>query len=240
MYADTFQQPAAHAALAQRQSFLRQVGGYTFAGLVASFSVALVSAYGLYVAVESVPMLLNRWVQMGVIFGSFAVVQMPATSMVHSGGSTKYAGFALGVVFQGIAMSYLLFAAGILGMSQFGNPFQLIFEALGITMLMAVGMLAYLLTGPKELSLVKGALALLSLPMLALMVVSFVFPIGGPLGLALTGLFVVVSAGGVLYQLNSVLYRYPASAPVPAAFSVTIGLLVLYWNILSLLMRSRD
>lgn len=240
MYAEALRQPAAHAALAQRQKFLRQVGGYTFAGLVGSFSVALACAYGLFVFIDSVPLLFNRWVQLGVIFGSFGIVQMPATQMAHSEGSTKYVGFALGVVFQGIAMSYLLFTAGVLGMSQFGNPFQLIFEALGITMLMAVGMLAYLLTGPKELSLVKAGLSLLGLPMLALMVLSFVFPIGGTLGLGLTALFVVVSAGGVLYQLNSVLYRYPANAPVPAAFSITIGLLVLYWNILSLVMRSRD
>ena len=48
--------------------------------------------------------------------------------------------------------------------------------------LTVVGMVAYLLTGPKNLSLIGGAMAALSLPMLALMVISFVFPIGGVFG----------------------------------------------------------
>lgn len=243
MYAQSnvFAAPASAAPVAERQSFLRKVGGLTFAGLTGSFLVSIATAFLLVTLGESLPILFNSWVQMGVILGSFAVVQVPARSMAHSEGATKYLGFALGTTFQGIAMSYLLLAAAMVGQVVFGNPFLLILQAMGITMLMAVGMLAYLLTGPKDLSMVKGALAMLSLPMLVLMVVSFVFPIGGPIGTALTALFVVVSAGGVLYQLNQVMHRYPTHAPVPAAYGVTIGLLVLYWNVLSLLMRlNRD
>lgn len=243
MYAESnlFAPPAAKAPVTDRQAFLRKVGGLTFVGLVVSFAVSLATAFGLVAIAEAVPLVFNRWVQMGVIFGSFAVVQMPARQMAHSEGATKYLGFALGTTFQGIAMSYLMLAAVSLGAAMFANPFVFILQAMGITMLIAVGMLAWLLTGPKNLSMVQGALAMLSLPMLVLMVVSFVFPITGPIGTALTALFVLVSAGGVLYQLNQVMHTYPTSQPVPAAYGVTIGLLVLYWNVLSLLMRmNRD
>ena len=241
MYASpSFRQPAANAPLVERQAFLRKVGGLTFLGLVGSFLVALSGAFALFSFAGSVPLLLNRWVQFAVIMGSFGIVQMPAANMVQSEGSTRYLGFGLGVFFQGVAMSYLLFVAALVGMNTLGNPFQLILEATGVTLLMALGMVAWLVTGPKELSMVRGALAMLSLPMLGLMVISFVFPITGTFGLIFTGLFVVVSAAGVLYQLNGVMYEYDTRQPVPAAYAVTIGLLVLYWNVLSLLMRSRD
>lgn len=240
MYAnsDVFAPPAARASASERGAFLRKVGLFTFGGLSWSMLVSIAGAFALMLSVESMPFLLNRFVQMGAIFGSFFITQSVASKMVHGQGSSRWTGFVLGTTFQGLAMSFLMFFAALMSMQIFGNPFGLILQALGITSLMAVGMLAYLMTGPKDLSMVKGALAMLTLPMLVLMVVSFVFPIGGTLGIIMTALFVIVSAGGVLYQLNQILHTYPTNAPMPAAYSVTIGLLVLYWNVLSLVMRS--
>ena len=236
MHGNVFAAPAASAAASERSAFLRKVGGYTFVGLSFSMIVGAVAAFGLAMLLPSMPILGNRWVQMGVIFGSFYMTQSVANGMVHEY-STKWIGFFLGTFFQGIAMSYLLLAAVMMSASVVGNPFALVGQAFGLTGLITVGMFAYLLTGPKELSLVKAGLSMLSIPMLILMVISFVFPIGGPIGMVFTGLFVLVSAGGVLYQLNNVMYRYPTNAAVPASYSITIGLLVLYWNLLSLLMR---
>jgi uncharacterized YccA/Bax inhibitor family protein len=73
--------------------------------------------------------------------------------------------------------------------------------------------------------------------MLALMVISFVFPIGGPFGILLSVVFVGLSAGGLLFNLNQVMHRMSTDMVVPAAYHVTLGMLVLFWNVLSLLMR---
>jgi FtsH-binding integral membrane protein len=87
--------------------------------------------------------------------------------------------------------------------------------------------------------MLRAGLAAVSLPMLVLMGVSFVFPIGGILGVLLSGVFVVVSAGGLLYQINAVLHRLRATQTVEGAYLITMGVLVLYWNVLTLLMRLR-
>ena len=49
--------------------------------------------------------------------------------------------------------------------------------------------------------------------------------------------FVVVSAGGLLYNLNHVIHHMSTEMHVPAAYHITLGILVLFWNILVLLMR---
>lgn len=229
--------PAATAPASARSSFLRQVGALTALGLLVSLTVGAGSAVGLGFAVSAVPFLGTWMGQMLVIFGSFAITQYLARGMVESEGPVKWAGFFLGTAFQGVAMGWLLLVAAVVGLQSLGNPFGLILQAFGLVGLLTVGMFAWLMTGPKDLNLVQGGIAMLSLPMLALMIVSFVFPIGGPLGIALVFAFVVISAGGVLVQLNQVMHRYPTNRPVPAAYGVTIGLLVLYWNILSLLIR---
>jgi len=76
-------------------------------------------------------------------------------------------------------------------------------------------------------------------PMLALMAVSFIFPslFGGTVGLLLSVVFVVVSAAGLLYQINVVLHRLKTNQHVEGSYMITLGILILYWNILTLLMR---
>ena len=50
-------------------------------------------------------------------------------------------------------------------------------------------------------------------------------------------MFVALSAGGLLFNLNHVMHRMSTDMVVPAAYHVTLGMLVLFWNVLSLLMR---
>jgi len=175
---------------------------------------------------------------MVVIFGSMGIVQFIARPMVYSGsGASRGTGFLMGAVFQGIAMGYLLLAAVLQSLELFGNPFILVGQALGLTGATAVGMFLYLLTGPKRLSIITAILPMLGIPLLLMMVISFVFPITGPMGLLLSAVFVLASAAGLLYQLNQVIHKMPAEMSMQASFEVMIGLLVLFWNILSLLMR---
>jgi FtsH-binding integral membrane protein len=226
--------PVAEAPVDARVAFLRKVGGTTFVGLVFAGLASMVSM----AAILTVPALQNQWVSLAVMLGAIFGSRFIGDSMVNSEDrTTQLAGFAVGTGLQGVAMGYLMLAAILLSAELYSNPLILLGQALGLVGLTVVGMVAYLLTGPKNLSLIGGAMAALSLPMLALMVISFVFPIGGPFGILLSLLFVGLSAGGLLFNLNQVMHQMSTDRVVPAAYHVTLGMLVLFWNVLSLLMR---
>ncbi len=140
-------------------------------------------------------------------------------------------------------MGYLLCSAAILSSAVIGNPFSLIGSALAMTALTGGGILAYVMSGPKDFSILGGALSALGLPMMILMGVSFVMPglFGGTLGVIFCGVFVAISAAGLLYQLNAVVHQLRTDQHIEGSYLISMGILVLFWNILSLLMSlSRD
>ena len=232
-YAD----PVVYAEPSTRVAYLRKVAALTFVGLVLAALSGTVSAAVIFLLEGAAS---STVVQLVVIFGSYFIAHFLARGMVYSSvAPAKWLGFLVGSVFQGVAMGYLLLAAISASLSTFGSPFVFVAQALFMTGLVAVGLLMYLMTGPKDLSYVKGALSMMFLPMLALMGISFVFSsyIGGPIGIGLTLLFVIISVAGVLYQLNQIIHKLPATMYVEGAFEVTLGLLVLFWNILVLLIR---
>jgi FtsH-binding integral membrane protein len=230
--------PVADAPAESRIAFLRRVAGLTFVGLSVSALTSMVAA-SIIMALG----LFSTVAQLVIIFGSYAIAHYGARSLVFSESTTtKYLGFFMGSVFQGIAMGYLVLTAVLMSSDLFGNPFVLIFQALSLVGLTTVGLTAYLLTGPKNLSFIGAGLAALTLPMLALMALTFVFPMNGVVGVLVSLLFVGVSVGGLLYQLNSVMHQLPTRMHVEASYVVMMGVLVLFWNILVLIMRlqSRD
>jgi FtsH-binding integral membrane protein len=220
-----------------RVAYLQRVALLVMLGLGVSAFTGVVSA----LAIAVLPILQNRIASIVVILGSYAVAQFVAPRLVFSQDTTtKWLGFGMGAIFQGVAMGYLLLVAALLGASVFGNPFVLVGQALGLTGLTTVGMVAYLWSRPRELNWIGAMLAMLFLPMLVLMGISFVWPITGPWGIALSALFVFVSAAGLLYQINEVLHRLRSDMFVEGAYVITMGVLVLFWNILTLLMRLQD
>lgn len=230
--------PLSYAAPDERVEYLKKVLVWTTGGLALSAFTGLLTAGFLFVAagIGLGFLVSNQLVALAVIFGSYGIAHYLAPRLVF--GNQKVLGFGVGAVFQGIAMGYLLLSAILMGWQQ-GNPFGLVGMALALTGLTGFGMTAYVWTGPKDFSLLGAGLSALFLPMLILMGVGVVFPglFGGPLGIALSAVFVIVSAGGLLYQINSVLHRLATNQHIEGAYLITMGLLVLYWNILTLLMR---
>ena len=216
-----------------RIGYLKKVSALTFLGLSVSAIVGVMSA----IVIANLPFLHGRWASLALVLGSFGIANYLAPRFVFS--EAKWFGFGLGVVFQGVAMGYILLAAVSVGVAT-GSPFLLIGQALLLTALTAVGITGYLWSNPKEFKLLGAAMAALTLPMLALMAISFIFPIGGTAGLLLSGAFVVVSTAGLLYQINQVLHKLNVNMHVEGAYMVTMGILILFWNLLSLLMRLRD
>ncbi len=234
-YAAYAVQPVIDDSAEIRVSYLRKVGALTMAGLALTAVTALASASLIFVF----DFLASPLISGVVILGSFFAAQYGARAVVFNNDSTavKLAGFAGGAMLEGVAFGYLVLSAALLGMTSYGNPFIFLLQATALVSLCAFGMFLYLMTGPRELSYIKGGLSVLFMPMMVLMVVSFVFPIGGPIGILLSLLFVGVSAAGLLYELNQVLHRYASTMWIEGSFSVMMGLLVLFWNILVLLMK---
>lgn len=229
--------PLANVDAAERVTYLKRVLLLTAGGLFGSGSVGVLTAAAIYILGSIAPQIVfNQFVQLGVILGSFGIAQYLAPRLVFSGTNSKYLGYGLAVVFQGIAMGYLLLTAILITL---GDVPWLIGMAVGLTGLTGFGMAAYVWTGPKNFSFIGAGLAALSLPMLVLMGVSFVFPglFGGTLGLILSIVFVGISAAGLLYQINQVMHQLRTHQHVEGAYLITMGVLVLFWNILTLLMR---
>ncbi len=227
--------PVSRVSADARVDYLRRVLTITAFGLAISGATGLVSAAGL----AMVPSLLGGFAPMIIILGCWAVTNFVARPMVF--GAAKWPGFLLGTMTQGVAMGFLLLVAMLVSRADFGNPFVLIGFAMALTGFTGVGMAAYVWSGPKDFSMIGAGLGALSIPMLILMAVGFAFPalFGGTLGLVLCVVFVGISAAGLLYQVNEVIHNYSTEQHVEGAYTITIGLLVLFWNLLSLLLRMR-
>lgn len=227
--------PVSRAPAEERSAFLRQVGLTTFAGL----GVATLTSIAMMMAIVNVPLLQERYVALIVMLGAMFASQTIGGGMVNSGDSgTRVGGFVLGTGLQGVAMGYLLLSAILMSSELYADPLLMIGQALGLVSLTVLGMVAYLMSGPKNLSMVGGAISALSLPMIGLMVFTALFPINGPMGMIVSLVFVGISVGGLLYNLNQVMHRMSTDMVLPAAYHIAIGVLVLFWNILSLLMRA--
>jgi len=225
--------PVARASEADRLSYLQKTLGLTVAGLGIASVTGIATAFGL----ATMPSLLSGYVPTAVILGMWAVSNFVAQPMVFRG--PKAVGFVLGTAAQGVAMGFLLLMAAIVSSASLGSPFTLIGLAIGLTGFTGLGMASYVWSGPKNFSMIGAGLSALSIPMLVLMAVSFAFPglFGGTLGIVLSAVFVVISAAGLVYQLNKVIHDFDTDMHIEGAYTISMGLLVLFWNILSLLMR---
>jgi FtsH-binding integral membrane protein len=222
----------ARAAEAERLAYLRRVLSLTFVGLSLAGVVGVASA----VTIATVG-ISGRYLPLIIILGSWAVSNYVAQPMVF--GKAKVPGFVLGTAAQGVAMGFLLLVAASVSAAYIGNPLTLIMLAMGLTGFSGLGMAAYCWGVRRDFSMIGAGLSAVGLPMLILMGVSFAFPawFGGTLGIVLSAVFVVVSAAGLLYQLQKVLHDYDTDMHIEGAYTITMGLLVLFWNILTLLMR---
>lgn len=225
----------AGASVEARRAYLRRVLGVACLGLLIAAVVGFISM----VTIAGHPSVLRGYGPMVLILGCWALTNFVARPMVF--GANKWAGFLIGTIGQGVALGFLLLVAVLLSQQDFGNPFTLIGMALVLTLVAGIGLVTYAMAEPHDFSLLRAGLGAFFLPMLVLMGVTFAFPnlIGGTAGIVLAGLFVVVSAAGLLYQVNLVVHRFTTEMHVEGGYVIAIGVIVLFWNILSLLTRLR-
>ncbi len=227
--------PVAQAREEARVAFLKQVGLKTAGSLL----ITAVAAVAMMAMLLNGPAILTqRWVMLGIMIGGIYGAQYIGNSMTASPDTSKQTvGFVIGSALSGIAISYVLLQAAVVSAGAFGNPYNLMLQAGGLVGLTFVGMVLFLMTGPKQLDWLRAGLSVVFLPMLGLMALTWFFPVGGAIGLVFSGLFVVVSAGGLLYSLNTVMHTMSTNQSTAAAFAISSGLVILFWNVIVLLMR---
>ena len=223
--------PAVSGPSDARIAFLRKTGLYTAGALGVSAVIAVVSMFFIAPIALSLPF---GWL-IGVL-APFLLGNVVGRKMVY--GDQKALGL-VGVGGIGVAFGSLLLVTIMYSGGPPAEGMLIVAKGLAITASAGVGMLIYVWFNKSDLSIVRGALTTLGLPMLVLMVLQFVFPVGGIIGLAIGGIFVVFSAGVLLYTLNTVVHEMDDSMHMEAAFELSTAILVLLWNIISLLNRLR-
>jgi len=228
--ANPYAVPVHMAPVSERVPFLRKVALLTAGSLGIVSATAVASAgliLGLAVAGIALPWFLQLIIMLGGLYGAQFVGQRMATS---ENLGTRIVGFTVGSCMLGVALGFLLLTAVFISAGAFEGtlaPLVLPFQAIALCGLTVAGMVVYLLAGPRNLSMITGAVATLTLPMLALMALIIVFPVGGILGIAISAAFVLVSAGGMLVSLNRVMHHHSVDHPMPAAFTLSVGIVVL-------------
>jgi FtsH-binding integral membrane protein len=61
----------------------------------------------------------------------------------------------------------------------------------------------------------------------------------GMAGVLVSGLFLAVSVGALLYRLNAVIHTYPIELATEASFELTLSIVVFFWNLLAFFLRFR-
>jgi FtsH-binding integral membrane protein len=223
--------PAISGPSEERHAFLKRTALWTFIGLLVAGVVGGIST----VAIAPAILASGRYGGTVVVLVTFLLAHFVARKMVYSG--AKVPGFILAVLSEGIALGVLLLTAVLVMGMDAGAA--LVVQALGLTAATAGGMLVYVWFSKGEMKLLGAFLAMAFVPMLILMAIGIFFPIGGTFGLIISAAFVLVSAGGLLYRLNFVVHNLDTNQHVEGAYEITMGVLVLLWNIITLLMRLR-
>lgn len=226
-----YAQPVAAVSPEARSIFLRQVALRTLGGLVITAIAALVSTFAIAPAVFQT----NKWIVLAVVYGCVFGAQMLGRRMVY--GDAKAAGIVVGAGLQGVALGFLLLVALATGSN--GEGVSLIGYSLLMVVLSVAAMLLYVTAEKREFSMLRAGLTMMGIPLLIMMGLQVIFPFDGMAGVAISGVFLAVSVGALLYTLNKVVHEFPVTMPTEAAFELTIGIVVFFWNLLSFFMRMR-
>ena len=218
--------PAADRSAFLRQGALRTLGGLFLTAVVAAFST-------LFIAPDVFRA--GTWAVLVVVYGSFYGAQFLGRKLVY--GEHKTAGFVVGTTLQGIALGFLLLLAK--GTAAPNEGVSLIGYTLLMVMLSVAAMLLYVTAEKREFSMVRAGLTMLSIPMLILMGLQLVLPLNGAAGVLVSGLFLAVSVGALLYRLNHVVHEFNTDMATEASFELTLSIVVFFWNLLAFFLRLR-
>ncbi|UBM60964.1 Bax inhibitor-1 family protein [Marinilongibacter aquaticus] len=168
------------------------------------------------------------------ILGVFWLASMLANRLVFAEKrSTQYAGLAFYVLLEAIIFLPMIFLATVYSGS--GN---VVLEAAVLTLCMFGALSFIAFTTKSDLSFLRSILIIGGFVSIGLIALGAIF--GFDLGLWFSVLMVALASGSILYQTQQLKSVYSTDQYVGAALQLFASVMLLFWYILRILMRSRD
>lgn len=166
------------------------------------------------------------------VLGGFMFVTNMATNWASSTAdkSKQYAGLLLYVVAQAFIFVPLIYIA--IAMT---GDLSLINQAALMTFALFTGLSAIAFLSNRDFSFLGKALTIGGFIALGLIAGGLLF--GFSLGLWFSFAMVILAAGSILYQTSNIIHQYNKSQYVAASLGLFSSLMLLFWYILSIVMR---
>jgi len=198
----------------------------------------------------------GRWTWLAVI-ALFMVVGWIATKLAQSETSRGMQFFGLGLevfawsmLLQPVIWILMIYfggdkAAQLAAIQTTGHPLvdmsgdagTILFQAIGITLAIFIGLTAVVFVTKKDFSFLRGILSICTFAVLGVIVVSMLF--GFSLGAIFCGAVILLMAGYILFQTSLVMKEFPPTAYVAAALMLFSTVATLFWYVLQFLMSMR-
>lgn len=170
-----------------------------------------------------------------IVLGGFMGISMLANKWATSDTSIgiQYAGLALYTVAEALIFLPMI----MLAMMMTGDG-SLLLQAGFITGVMVLGITVVAFTTKKDFSFLGGFLKIGGIIALGLIAASFFLPIS--LGLWFSAAMVLFASISILYSTSNLIHNYNTSQYVAASLSLFASVALLFWYVLSILMKLRE
>jgi modulator of FtsH protease len=237
--------PVSEGTVSERLDFLKRVYFWVLAALVVcALSAAISIKSG--VTEDMLTSSMNNFVFWILMMAGLGV----ATAIAHRGrhkpglNVVLFAGFA--AVF-GFILSILILLAMVItaanpdyALANHDYDLTLVYQALGATVSVFVGLTYVAFTTKKDLSFMRGMLTAALIGFLVLILMGFIFE-SNWFHLIISGFGILLFSGYILYDTQNVMKKYPANEHVAGAITLFTDFFFLFWNILSFLIHlNRD
>jgi FtsH-binding integral membrane protein len=171
-----------------------------------------------------------RYLYLVAMFGLMGVSWVCETWAARSASvATQYAGLIVYTVAEA------LFFVPMLWLAEHFAP-GTITSAGVITLTVFIGLTLSVLLTHADFSFLRGILFIGSFAAIAVAICLMFLGVGNGLGIVISGVFIALAAGYILYNTSMVLHHYPVGMHVAAALALFASLTTLFWYVLQLMM----
>jgi FtsH-binding integral membrane protein len=222
---------ASHAAVDVRAAFIRR----TYAHLTGAV-VAFIAVEAILFAMVDVPMrqqVINtvfgsRFGWLAILFG-FMGISWLANSWATTGASstTQYLGLSLYVVAQALLFAPMLFFASFVSSDAIPTATVITLSTFG-------GLTAVVFITKSDFSGWGKYLYMAGFAAIGLVICGSIFGMGNGFSMLLSGAFVVLAAGYILYGTSNVVHHYRTDQHVAASLALFASVAMLFWHVLQI------
>lgn len=220
----------AEATPAERAIFFRKTYGHVAASLavLAVLEAILLNSP----AIALVPIMAGSNITWLISIGLFMWASHVAEKWSLSAASSQkqYQGLGLYLIAEAVILMPLLFVA----VSMTRGP-EIILQAGVLTLTLAAALTLTAFTTKTDFSFLGAILKVGFIVAVGVMLLSMVF--GFTLGLVFCGAMILLAAGSILYSTQQMVHAYRPTQHVAAALGIVANIALLFWYILSFIMR---